>query len=48
MFTKKLINKELIDEAHCLFKLIFPKEPLYEDGSVESCFTQCLKPHNGL
>lgn len=48
MFTKKLITKDLVDEAHRLFKLIFPKETLYEEGSVESCFTQCLKPHNGL
>lgn len=40
MFTRKLINKELIDEAHRLFKLIFPKETLYDDGSVDSCFTR--------
>jgi len=48
MFTKKLVTQELVGDAHRLFKLIFPKETLYEEGSVESCFTQCLKPHNGL
>lgn len=40
MFTKKLVTQELVGDAHRLFKLIFPKETLYEDGSVESCFSK--------
>ena len=39
MFAKKLVTQELVGDAHRLFKLIFPKETLYDDGSVDSCFT---------
>lgn len=47
MFTKKLVTKELVSEAHRLFKLIFPNEQLYDDGSVESCFTRSAENPTG-
>ena len=40
MFTKKLVTQEIVGDAHRLFKLIFPKETLYDDGSVDSCFSK--------
>ena len=40
MFNKKLVTPELVQVAHELFKEIFPNETLYEDGTLESCFSR--------
>lgn len=47
MFTKKLITKELVPEAHRLFKLIFPEEHMYDDGTLESCFSRTAADPSG-
>ena len=39
MFNKKLVTSELVPDAHRLFSEIFPDEHLYEDGTLESCFS---------
>ncbi len=40
MFNKKLVTTDCVSMAHALFKEIFPNEHLYEDGTLESCFSR--------
>lgn len=40
MFTKKLVTPERVKEAHRLFTRIFPTETLYDEGTVDRCFSK--------
>ena len=48
MFRKHLVTKYTVDDAHDMFRQIFPDEKLYEEdgGSLKSCFSEAAKTFN--